>query len=94
MEIKGDQVILTFKNAGNGFNRNVGIQGFEVAGADSVWHKASNIGVYNEDRISVKCEEVKEPVAVRYCFQSWLLGNLKASSGLPIIPFRTDDWAR
>ena len=94
MEIKDDQVILTFKNAESGFNRKVGIEGFEVAGTDSVWHKASDIEVYNEDRISVKCKEVKEPVAVRYCFQSWLPGNLKGNSGLPVIPFRTDNWER
>ena len=90
MEIKKDQVILTFKNAESGFNRRVDIQGFEVAGKDSVWHKASNVGVYDSDRLSVKSNEVKEPIAVRYCFQSWMPGNLKGNNGLPIIPFRTD----
>jgi len=92
MEVKGDQVILTFKNAESGFSRRVGIEGFEVAGSDSVWHKATDIRVYDEEKVTVKCTDVKEPIAVRYCFQSWLLGNLKGNSGLPIIPFRTDNW--
>ena len=94
MEIKDEQVILTFKNAESGFNRKVGIEGFEIAGTDSVWHKASTIGVYDENKISVKCKEVKNPLAVRYCFQSWSPGNLKGNSGLPVIPFRTDNWPR
>ena len=42
----------------------------------------------------MRSDEVKEPVAVRYAFKSFQLGNLKANSGLPVIPFRTDNFPR
>lgn len=86
------EVRIWFDNAEDGFNRNVGIEGFEMCGPDSVWHTAS-AGV-GSNYVNVRCSEVQEPVAVRYAFKSWCLGNLKANSGLPVIPFRTDDWAR
>lgn len=89
---RGKQVRLTFDYAKDGFNRNVGIEGFEMCGPDSVWHKAS-AGVSGE-QITVYCDEVSEPVAVRYAFKSFQLGNLKANSGLPVIPFRTDKFPK
>jgi len=35
---------------------------------------------------------VKKPVAVRYCFRNFQLGNVKNGAGLPLFPFRTDSW--
>jgi sialate O-acetylesterase len=35
---------------------------------------------------------VSKPVAVRYCFRNWLLGNVRNAAGLPLFPFRTDNW--
>ena len=87
---RGKQVRLTFDYAEDGFNRNVGIEGFEMCGPDSVWHKAS-AGVSGK-QITVRSDEVSEPIAVRYAFRSFLSGNLKANSGLPVIPFRTDNF--
>ena len=40
--------------------------------------------------IMVSSSEVPEPVAVRYCFKSFQIGNLKNMRGLPVVPFRTD----
>ena len=42
--------------------------------------------------LSVSSPEVKAPVAVRYCFKNFEIGNLKNQGGLPLIPFRTDNW--
>jgi len=89
---RGKQVRLSFDNADDGFNRNVGIEGFEICGPDSVWHKAS--AGTSGSQVTVRSSEVKEPVAVRYAFKSFELGNLKANSGLPVIPFRTDNFPR
>ena len=89
---RGKQVRISFDYADDGFNRNVGIEGFEICGPDSVWHKAS-VGTSGR-QITVRSDEVKEPVAVRYAFKSFQLGNLKANSGLPVIPFRTDNFPR
>jgi len=49
-------------------------------------------GAYWDECIVVKSDEVKEPVAVRYCFRNWQLGNLANQGGLPLFPFRTDNW--
>ena len=89
---RGKQIRITFDYADDGFNRNVGIEGFEICGADSVWHKAS-VGTSGR-QITVRSNEVPDPVAVRYAFKSWQLGNLKANSGLPVIPFRTDNFPK
>jgi sialate O-acetylesterase len=89
---RGKQVRLSFDNAEDGFNRNVGIEGFEMCGPDSVWHKAS-AGI-SGSQVTVRSDDVSEPIAVRYAFKSFQLGNLKANSGLPIIPFRTDNFSR
>ena len=85
---RGKQVRLTFDNAEDGFNRNVDIAGFEMCGPDSVWHKAA-AGISGK-QVTVRCDDVAEPVAVRYAFKSFQPGNLKANSGLPVVPFRTD----
>ena len=98
MKIDGDKVLLHFDNEFGGYNRFEGIKGFEVAGADRVFHKATAQhawtdapGPWNES-IVVSCPEVKNPVAVRYCFRNFQLGNLANAGGLPLFPFRTDNW--
>jgi sialate O-acetylesterase len=35
---------------------------------------------------------VKEPVAVRYAFSNTAVGNIFSKEGLPLAPFRADDW--
>ena len=42
--------------------------------------------------IYVHCDEVPHPVAVRYGFRNWMGANLQTSMGIPVPPFRTDDW--
>jgi sialate O-acetylesterase len=75
-----------------------GIEGFEVAGDDRVFHKAHAQhfwrpgGGYWDEAVMVTCPEVKKPVAVRYCFRNFQIGNLKNGGGLPLFPFRTDNW--
>ena len=36
---------------------------------------------------------VPEPVAVRYAFKDFIIGDLFNIEGLPASSFRTDDWA-
>jgi len=75
-----------------------GIQGFEVAGADKVFHPAEAHhfwrpgGGYWDEALIVVSPKVKQPVAVRYCFRNFQLGNVKNGAGLPLFPFRTDNW--
>jgi sialate O-acetylesterase len=61
-----------------------------VAGADKVFHPAQ--ATIEKDKLVVWSKEVKEPVAVRYAFRNTAIGNLFSKEGLPVCPFRTDDW--
>lgn len=92
MEVRGDTVLLSFTHADNGFSRMGGFVGFEVAGADRVFH-AAEAALHGKNQIRVTCPEVKQPVAVRYAFHDYSPGNVKNLRGLPLVPFRTDDWS-
>lgn len=69
-------------------------KGFEIAGADRVFRpaKASNFSYDNHNTIEVYSDDVPEPVAVRYCFRDWCEGTVHSNFGIPLPPFRTDDW--
>lgn len=88
MRIDGNKAVIAFCHAEDGFNRNVKIEGFEICGPDSVFHKAQ-AGV-NGSRVTVQASCVEQPIAVRYCFRPFSVGNLKSVSGLPVVSFRTD----
>lgn len=66
------------------------VVGFQIAGADKVWHWAK--AAIEGDEVVVWCPEVKRPVAVRYGWADNPVCNLFNSEGLPAYPFRTDDW--
>lgn len=68
----------------------VPVGGFEIAGADQVFHPAHAVAYKNE--ITVSSPDVTAPVAVRYCFRNWGEGSLFNASGIPLLPFRTDNW--
>ncbi len=67
------------------------VQGFAIAGEDKkwVWAKAE---IAAKNRIKVWSEEVPEPVAVRYAWANNPVCNVYSNNGLPLTPFRTDDW--
>jgi sialate O-acetylesterase len=98
MTIEGDTCYLKMKNTYGGISRMDDIQGFEVAGEDRVFHpaKAGHFWVPRQDprneTVFVTSPEVKRPVAVRYCFRNFQLGNLCNNALLPLFPFRTDHW--
>ena len=91
MEISNDTCYVHLKNDYNAISRYEDIQGFEVAGADKVFHKA-NASYYWTKGIIITSKEVKQPVAVRYGFRNWGYGNVKNAALLPLFPFRTDNW--
>lgn len=98
MMIRNDTVFVHFDNEYGAISRFEGIEGFEVAGDDRVFHKAEARHFWRpggqkwDEAIIVVSPEVKHPVALRYCFRNWQLGNLKNAAGLPLFPFRTDNW--
>ena len=91
MRISNDTCYINLKNDYNGISRYEDIHGFEVAGADKVFHKA-NASYYWTKGLIVTSPEVKTPVAVRYAFRNWGYGNVKNAALLPLFPFRTDNW--
>ena len=98
MVVKGDTVFIHLQDEYGAMSRFEDIQGFEIAGNDRVFHPATAQhfwrpgGCYWDEAISVFSSEVKQPVAVRYCFRNFQLGNVKNGAGLPLFPFRTDNW--
>ena len=70
----------------------VDLSGFEIAGADKVFHKATGRIIDWSGTVMVTSPEVPEPVAVRYCFRNWGEGTVFNNYGIPVSPFRTDDW--
>ncbi|QYY37154.1 sialate O-acetylesterase [Ruficoccus sp. ZRK36] len=93
MEVKGNKVVLTFDNIDQGlytFDVNEPI-GFAIAGEDQkfVWADAKITG---KDTIEVWSKDVPNPVAVRYAWANNPVCNVQDRNGLPLTPFRTDDW--
>lgn len=93
-EIKENEMILTFDNIGSGLSKsdkNEILKGFEIAGADKVFHYAK--AIIKNNNIILSSEKVPNPVAVRY---GWADDdteiNLFNKEGFPASPFRTDNW--
>jgi len=91
MEIKGDTCVIHLKDTYTGIVPQANYEGFEMAGADRIFYPADATYVrHNKFRLTSKA--VPKPVAVRYCYRNFLLGNVKNQAVLPLIPFRTDNW--
>lgn len=91
MTISNDTCFVRLTNDYRAISRYEDIQGFEVAGADKVFHPAKAFYDWNKG-LCITSLEVKAPVAVRYCFHNFQLGNVANGGGLPLFPFRTDNW--
>ncbi len=100
MTIKGDTAHLTFYGTSReGSNNSLkrydnyalyDIKGFEMAGENRVFHPAQ--AKVSGGDIIVTCDQVTEPVAVRYAFYHLPEGNVETVLGQPLIPFKTDNW--
>ncbi len=93
MDVEDGKVTLTFDNIDQGlytFDVDEPI-GFSIAGEDQkfVWAKAKVTG---KNTIEVWSDEVSDPVAVRYAWATNPVANVQDRNGLPLTPFRTDDW--
>lgn len=68
------------------------VTGFELAGEDRVFYSAEAEIDESGNAVLVQCPQVQSPVAVRYAFRNWMGANLQKTLGIPVPPFRTDDW--
>ena len=93
MRVDKNTAIVTLKNVGVGIQPGYGkwVKGFEVAGADKVFHPA-NAHVSGHRELRVWSDKVQEPVAVRYAFRNYIPCDLTNIIGIPVPPFRTDNW--
>jgi len=91
MEIEGNEVKLTFDNSPNGI-MSIGreLNCFEVAGANKRFYTAK--AFVTNSGITLYSQSVAEPVAVRYAFKDFIVGDLFNIEGIPASSFRTDDW--
>lgn len=98
MTIKGDAAYIHLQDNYHSDAPFEDIQGFEIAGDDKVFYpaKAQHFwqpgGNYWDEAIKISSPKVKTPVAVRYCFKNFQIGNVKNGANLPLFPFRTDTW--
>ena len=91
IEIKNDTIVVSFERA------NMWISGkncfesknFQVAGEDKVFYPAK--AWIERSKMLVKSDKVSHPVAVRYCFENYVEGDVYCD-GLPLGSFRSDDW--
>ncbi|MCC8071725.1 MAG: sialate O-acetylesterase [Bacteroidales bacterium] len=91
MEVNGNQAQLFFDNADGGLTPNDVLLGFEAAGADRVFHPAQVTETW-DCNIMLSCPDVDEIQSVRYCFKNFAIGSVYNMMGMPLVPFRTDDW--
>ncbi len=92
MQIKDHSVTVSFTHTSLGLTSHFEkIKGFELAGQDKVFYPAE-VEVKRGGQVVLHSDQVSDPVAVRYLFKDWAEGNLYNTRGLPVAPFRTDDW--
>jgi sialate O-acetylesterase len=66
-------------------------RGFAVCGEDRVWRWAEG-KVVAPDKVEVSSPHVPAPIAVRYAWADNPVCNLFSAEGLPVTPFRSDDF--
>ena len=93
LSAEGTVLRVTFEYAEGGLKSSDGkpLTGFEIAGADHVFHPAT--AVIDKDAVLVSSPEVKEPVAVRFAWTDTAQPNLAGGTGLPASTFRSDNWS-
>jgi len=96
MKIDGKKILITFEPETSKSLRldKDNDRGFYIAGKDRKFHVA-RARIRTKDKkqfLEVWCDDVPEPVAVRYAWSNLPIGGLENSRHLPAYPFRTDTW--
>ena len=93
MEKEGAKIVLAFDHVAGGWRPFDVAEpiGFTIAGADRTFVPAK-AAIRKDGRIEVWSDAVPEPVAVRYAWADNPVCNMYSGAGLPLTPFRTDDF--
>lgn len=92
MKIVGNKIEITFNNAQNGLMvKGSKIFGFEIAGDDQNFIPAD--AIIKGNKVWISSDKINNPKAVRY---GWTGDNSQINlfnkEGLPVSPFRTNNW--
>ena len=93
MEKQAGKIVLTFEHVSGGwrpFDVNEP-RGFTIAGEDKKFVHAQ-AKLLPTGQIEIWSDAVKEPASVRYAWADNPICNMFSAAGLPLTPFRTDDW--
>lgn len=92
MRVEKSKVMIDFNDLGGGLVSQGGaLSEFEIAGQDRQFVRAE--AKIEKNSVAVWSKQVKSPVAVRFAFRNAPDPHLFSKDGLPVIPFRTDNWA-
>ena len=93
MTVAGDKIVVTLDCFGSTLRAFdvTEARGFAICGADRVWRWAAG-KIIAPNQVEVSHPEVPAPVAVRYAWADNPVCNLFSADGLPVTPFRTDDF--
>jgi sialate O-acetylesterase len=94
--VKENKIWCYFTLPEMGISPYTDISGLEIANESAVFVPA--IGEVSVDEnlrlvLIVSSPQVAKPVAVRYCFRDFQIGNLVNKMNLPMFAFRTDNWS-
>ncbi len=92
MNVVDGNVEVSFYNDKIGSGYWGDLVGFELAGEDKVFYPAEAHFMRYTRKVVVHSDSVPAPVAVRYCFKDFCIGNLTGGAFLPAFPFRSDEW--
>jgi sialate O-acetylesterase len=93
--VNDSEITLTFENSENGITSfGKELTNFEIAGDDRIFHPAKALIEIKKKQLRISSNDVKKPVAARYRYSNFPKGEgfLYNTFGLPVLPFRTDNW--
>lgn len=89
--IKGNMATVKFRYVPNGLTSyGKTLTQFEIAGSDKIYRPAT--AYIRNGTVLLSSPLVPAPVAVRYAFRDFIVGELFSTEGYPVSSFRTDDW--
>jgi sialate O-acetylesterase len=91
MQVKDGGIYLDFRYAELGLYSFGELKGFLLASSDKIFYPAT-AKIVGGKRVFVKSDQVKDPVAARYAWRSWVQASLFDTFLLPASSFRTDSW--
>lgn len=85
-----NKITLSFDHALKGLTAKGEITGFFISGVKEEWFPAE--ARIEKDKITVWSDKIPNPLHVRFGFGNTIIGNVFSKEGLPLCPFRTDNW--